>query len=58
MNLFDYGKTGDFEISHQFWIFVVIAVSLTALTVGSWYWFSRRQQQLKEKSRAIELGEL
>ncbi|KAI9371098.1 hypothetical protein BJX61DRAFT_512781 [Aspergillus egyptiacus] len=54
MNLFDYRAAGDFMISHQFWIFVVIAVPLTVLTVGSW-WFSRRRQQAKEMNRARNL---
>lgn len=54
MNLFDYGPAGDFKISHQFWIFIVIAVPLTVMTVGSWYWFSRRRQLLKNRRRMKE----
>ncbi|OJJ06554.1 hypothetical protein ASPVEDRAFT_56153 [Aspergillus versicolor CBS 583.65] len=56
MNLFDYSKTGSFEISPQFWIFVVIAVPLTAVTVGSWYWFSRRKERSKDLNRTPEIG--
>ncbi|KAL3495892.1 hypothetical protein BJX62DRAFT_222253 [Aspergillus germanicus] len=35
MNLFNYGPGGHFEISPQFWLFVVLAAPLTILTVGS-----------------------
>lgn len=46
MNLFSF-HDGDgnqnFTISKQFWIFVVLAVPLTLLTVGSWFIFTRRR---------------
>ncbi|KAF9892111.1 hypothetical protein FE257_002517 [Aspergillus nanangensis] len=45
MNLFDFNGPNDsgFTISNKFWIFVVIAVPLTLLTVGSWYFITRRR---------------
>ncbi|KAL4756019.1 uncharacterized protein BDW70DRAFT_154510 [Aspergillus foveolatus] len=54
MNLFDYGPEGNLEISHHFWIFVILAVPLTALTVGSWYWLVRRRRRLRDTKRAAD----
>ncbi|KAL2844546.1 hypothetical protein BJY01DRAFT_263842 [Aspergillus pseudoustus] len=55
MNLFDFGDEGNLEISHHFWIFIVLAVPLTVLTVGSWYWLKRRRQKQREQSRIADL---
>ncbi|KAE8147188.1 hypothetical protein BDV25DRAFT_143006 [Aspergillus avenaceus] len=51
MNLVDFeGPNGEgFTVSKQFWIFVVIAVPLTLLTVGSWWVFTRRRLRLQKK---------
>ncbi|KAK2790106.1 hypothetical protein FQN53_000346 [Emmonsiellopsis sp. PD_33] len=53
MNLFSYGNSGSgFTISPQFWVFVVLAVPLTAITIVSWYVFVRRR--LRRRSRVHE----
>ncbi|PYH43991.1 uncharacterized protein BP01DRAFT_299882 [Aspergillus saccharolyticus JOP 1030-1] len=53
MNLFDFDggdeKNGGFTISNQFWIFVVIAVPLTLLTLLSWYLFTRRTKKARAR---------
>ncbi|KAI9927065.1 hypothetical protein MW887_003447 [Aspergillus wentii] len=62
MNLFDFDSGDDnpnpiFTISRQFWIFVVIAVPLTLLTLGSWYYITRRSLKLRQE-RAREIYEM
>ncbi|KAK2800970.1 hypothetical protein FQN50_007945 [Emmonsiellopsis sp. PD_5] len=53
MNLFSYGNNNSgFTISPQFWVFVVLAVPLTAITIISWYVFVRRR--LRRRSRVHE----
>ncbi|KAB8228804.1 uncharacterized protein BDW43DRAFT_290008 [Aspergillus alliaceus] len=51
MNLFDFeGPNGEvFRISRQFWIFVVAAVPLTLLTLGSWYYVTQRRLRFQKK---------
>ncbi|KAL3455340.1 hypothetical protein BJX64DRAFT_272630 [Aspergillus heterothallicus] len=56
MNLFDFGADGSLEISHHFWIFVVLALPLTLLTVGSWYWLTRRRRLMRERARMADMG--
>jgi hypothetical protein len=53
MNLFVFQPPGGagFAVSRQFWVFVLLAVPLTLLTLGSWYLFSRRRKQQKEERR-------
>ncbi|KAE8417534.1 hypothetical protein BDV36DRAFT_283721 [Aspergillus pseudocaelatus] len=53
MNLFDFGDSNEkgFTISKQFWIFVVAAVPLTMLTLGSWYIITKRQVKLRQKRK-------
>lgn len=56
MNLFAFqGPNGSgFQISSQFWIFVALAVPLTVLTVGSWFYIAYKRQRnnaLKKRSR-------
>ncbi|KAJ0423940.1 hypothetical protein BJY00DRAFT_299447 [Aspergillus carlsbadensis] len=55
MNLFDFGESGDLEISHHFWIFIVLAVPLTVLTVGSWYWLVQRRKKLRERQQVVDM---
>ncbi|KAG9229025.1 hypothetical protein BJ875DRAFT_388208, partial [Amylocarpus encephaloides] len=53
MNLFSFQGTDGkgFQVSQQFWIFIVLSVPLTILTVGSWFYISykrRRNKALQE----------
>ncbi|PWY96716.1 hypothetical protein BO94DRAFT_592680 [Aspergillus sclerotioniger CBS 115572] len=58
MNLFDFGN-GKLSISRQFWIFIVLAVPLTLLTLAMWYFVTQRQlrnrQKMKSKRKEEEL---
>ncbi|KAH0559803.1 hypothetical protein GP486_003679 [Trichoglossum hirsutum] len=50
MNLFVFQKPSGgsgFAVSRQFWVFIALAVPLTILTFGSWYWFSKRNDKKK-----------
>ncbi|KAL5363349.1 hypothetical protein BJX96DRAFT_177989 [Aspergillus floccosus] len=51
MNLFDFDNSSrGFSISTQFWIFPVIAIPLTLLTLGTWYWLTKRRlRQIKKR---------
>ncbi|EAU34058.1 conserved hypothetical protein [Aspergillus terreus NIH2624] len=53
MNLFDFDNSNHgFSISYQFWIFVVIAVPLTLLTLGTWYLLTKRRlEEMKKKKQ-------
>ncbi|KAL3431438.1 hypothetical protein BDV09DRAFT_188408 [Aspergillus tetrazonus] len=55
MNLFDYGPEGNLEVSHDFWIFFILAVPLTAFTVGSWYWLVQRRRRLRDMKQAADM---
>ncbi|KAE8383107.1 hypothetical protein BDV26DRAFT_304010 [Aspergillus bertholletiae] len=61
MNLFDFGDSaGGFTISKQFWIFIVAAVPLTMLTLGTWYIITKRQVRLRQaklQQKRNEAGE-
>lgn len=58
MNLFNFDDaTGNFVISGQFWIFVVLAVPLTLLTLGTWYVFTRRRRKQQRKRMLEEENE-
>jgi prolipoprotein diacylglyceryltransferase len=57
MNLFTF-QTSDgsgFAISKQFWIFVLLTVSLTLITVGSWMIVSRRRQKKKLRDQEMHV---
>ncbi|KAB8208458.1 hypothetical protein BDV34DRAFT_233333 [Aspergillus parasiticus] len=58
MNLFEFGDSNGqgFTISKQFWIFVVAAVPLTMLTLGSWYIITKRQVKLRQKRKEERAG--
>jgi hypothetical protein len=55
MNLFSFQSQSDpasgFQISKEFWIFIVLALPLTLLTVGSWYWMARSRKKQKAAER-------
>lgn len=53
MNLFDFDNSNrGLSISTQFWIFPVIAIPLTALTLGTWYWLTKRRlRQIKKRDQ-------
>jgi hypothetical protein len=54
MNLFSFDDpegAPNFTISKEFWIFVVLAVPLTLLTLASWYIFTRRRMQRRKSER-------
>ena len=54
MNLFDFdggNDGGEFTVSRQFWIFVIVAVPLTLLTLASWYLITQRRLRLIRKHR-------
>jgi len=50
MNLFAFqGPDGPgFQISRQFWIFIALAVPLTIITVGSWFYIAYKRKRNKE----------
>jgi len=55
MNLFAFqGANGSgFQISSQFWIFIALAVPLTVLTVGSWFYIAyKRKRNNATKNRS------
>ncbi|OOF94503.1 hypothetical protein ASPCADRAFT_397324 [Aspergillus carbonarius ITEM 5010] len=58
MNLFDFASE-KLSISRQFWIFIVLAVPLTLLTLAMWYFVTQRQlrnrQKMKSKKKEEEL---
>jgi hypothetical protein len=60
MNLFVFSSSdsSDFQISKQFWIYVVLTVPLTVITVGSWIVMARRarKQRMKEREEDILAG--
>lgn len=58
MNLFEFGDSNEkgFTISKQFWIFVVTAVPLTMLTLGSWYIITKRQVRLRQRRKEEREG--
>ncbi|KAL9636455.1 MAG: hypothetical protein Q9204_002251 [Flavoplaca sp. TL-2023a] len=61
-NLFSYsgsGPHGGFRVSPQFWIFVVLAIPLTLVTIGCWFFYSQRTKKLKvKKSQYDEFNKL
>jgi cytochrome c-type biogenesis protein CcmH/NrfF len=59
MNLFAFqGPDGSgFQMSHQFWVFIVLTVPLTLLTVGTWFYVAhkrKRNKKLEERQRLRE----
>jgi hypothetical protein len=49
MNLFAFQSSDGpgFQISKQFWIFIVLTVPLTILTVGSWFFIAHKRRRDK-----------
>ena len=60
MNLFAFQSAdgSDFQVSKQFWVFIVLTIPLTFITVGSWVVMARRrrQQRIKEREEQIMAG--
>ncbi|RAL04458.1 uncharacterized protein BO80DRAFT_462077 [Aspergillus ibericus CBS 121593] len=51
MNLFDFANGDKLSISRQFWIFIVLAVPLTLLTLAMWYFVTQRQLRNRQKKK-------
>ncbi|KAF4634108.1 hypothetical protein G7Y89_g4004 [Cudoniella acicularis] len=61
MNLFTFGSdptNPSFGVSKQFWVFFMLTVPLTILTVGIWFLFSHRRKKAREAEKARELVDL
>ena len=58
MNLFTFQAPdgSGFAISKQFWIFVLLTVSLTLITVGSWTAMSRKRRKQKIRNEQMSTG--
>jgi hypothetical protein len=56
MNLFSFqtAEGTGFRISKSFWIFVVITLPLTFVTVGSWIIMARRHKKRKSFDRKMQ----
>ncbi|KAL8831485.1 MAG: hypothetical protein Q9170_005269 [Blastenia crenularia] len=51
-NLFTYSTSNShtgFHVSPQFWVFIVLAVPLTLLTIGCWFFYSQRTKRSRVK---------
>jgi len=56
MNLFTF-QTSDgsgFAISEQFWVFFIVTIPLTLITVGSWAIMTRKRRKQKKKDREMQ----
>ncbi|OCK91162.1 uncharacterized protein K441DRAFT_642086 [Cenococcum geophilum 1.58] len=47
-----------FQVSAQFWIFIVITIPLTILTVGGWCLYTNNRRNLKRKRSRLEAKDL
>jgi hypothetical protein len=58
MNLFTFQAPdgSGFAISKQFWIFVLLTVSLTLITVGSWTAMARKRRKQKIRNEQMSTG--
>lgn len=57
MGFFDFkGSSGSVIVSRLFWLYVVLAVGFTALTVGAWYYLGVYRYK-KHRSLASGLGQ-
>jgi hypothetical protein len=59
MNLFSFGSdSSGFQTSNQFWIFIVLTIPLTIITVGSWVIMARqgRKQRIREREEQVLAG--
>ncbi|CAM1510686.1 Fc.00g010210.m01.CDS01 [Cosmosporella sp. VM-42] len=55
MTFFDWGDSDKGAVvSKYFWIYVVMAISFTLLTVGCWWYFGARRHSRRRKSRSDE----
>ncbi|PYI01669.1 hypothetical protein BO78DRAFT_464511 [Aspergillus sclerotiicarbonarius CBS 121057] len=57
MNLFDFANGEKLSISRQFWIFIVLAVPLTLLTLAMWYFVTQQQLRNRQKKKSKEKEE-
>jgi len=60
MNLFTFSSDNSsrFQVSKQFWVFVVLTIPLTLITVGLWVIMARRgrKQKMREREQQIMAG--
>ncbi|KAF4546674.1 Mg2+ transporter protein CorA-like/Zinc transport protein [Lasiodiplodia theobromae] len=56
MNFFDYSETEGLVLSHMFWLYWVLVVILTAITVGTWLIWQRRGKHVRKKAAPKENG--
>ncbi|KAE8450330.1 hypothetical protein EG329_006758 [Mollisiaceae sp. DMI_Dod_QoI] len=56
MNLFTFqtSKGSGFQVSKQFWIFFLLTIPLTVITVGSWIFAARRRRKQKNRERKLQ----
>jgi len=58
MNLFSFGNdpnNAGFAVSAKVWVFFLLTIPLTALTVGIWFVISRRRGKVREEQKRREL---
>ncbi|KAL4887501.1 hypothetical protein BJY04DRAFT_212537 [Aspergillus karnatakaensis] len=55
MNLFDFDSSEEkeFMFSRRFWIFFAAAVPLTCLTLGFWYFLTKRRRRVRKQLKPI-----
>jgi hypothetical protein len=60
MNLFAFSSADGptFQVSKQFWVFMVLTIPLTFVTVGSWVFMARRRrnERMREREEQILTG--
>lgn len=50
-NFFAFGASAELKLASNIWIYVVVTVPLTVLTIGCW-WLASRETRKKRKDRA------
>jgi hypothetical protein len=55
---FSSADSSNFQVSKQFWIFIVLTIPLTIITLGSWVVMARkgRKRRMKEREEQILAG--
>lgn len=62
MNLFSFQnpaspEDSEFQVSRQFWLYIVFAVPLSMLAYGSWYILVERPRQAKGRAQRLRSEE-